>query len=359
MFNFKKFVAMEYRIYNDSCIKDRSERTRSKKLIDKQVNRLDRFVTDDKASVLNIYFNRPSKGKYHVTAIIKLKMGTVLLKQSGGNIEAVIYKLFDRLKLALSKRLHKYHNEDVRRKRNIRQRSFNDSLPELIELKDDDSDLLLKDMLKVLLNDLAKYVRRRLKAAEMTSALNRGKFKLQELLNDIYIIVYNNLDEIPRGDVESTLWLYRVTDKYLSDKFQELEFEMENFDRIENFVEKEYRSLEEEYTVDAEFEIIPLEELDEYERHQKVYSVNDLQYSSDDEFLLDDLTLRLDEKVIHEIIEKELAKLPVFKRTIMDLYLIDQMTIQEISRIKDVSEDAVEAVIREVNNLLKSKLSFI
>lgn len=349
---------MEYRIINDSCISKKSERTRCKKIIQKQIERLERLNSSyPKNLVVNIFFKKPDKLNYLISAFVRLRHDIVLINHTGQNLEAGIYLLFDRLRIALSKKLNKSRKEQIRHKRNIHTRSFCDNLPDLLELKGQGSDNLLKDLLVLLINDLAKYIRRRLKLAKMTSAVAKGKFKIQELLDDIYLIIHDRLDEIPKNDVESTLWLYRVADEYLADKFQELEFEKENFERIDNIVENEYKSLEEKYTVDAEFEIIPLEELDEYESHGVVYSVNDLQYNDEEENLLDDLILRLNEKDIHEIIEKELAKLPFFKRTIMDLYLVDQMTIQEISRIKDVSELAVEAVIREVNNQLKKKLS--
>ncbi|MFW5752343.1 MAG: hypothetical protein ACOCW8_03290 [bacterium] len=282
----------------------------------------------------------------------------MLVKQAGDDTEAIIYALFDRLKLALTKKLHKYRKEHIRQKRKINYRSFSDNLPELIGLKDDGSEALLKDLLKVLLNDLARYIRRRLKTAELTSAISTGKFKLQELLDEIYLIIHNRLHEIPQDEIESTVWLYRVTDEFLADKFQEIEFEKKHFDRIENIVENEYKSLEEEFTIDAEFEIIPVEELDEY-IDNVAYTANHLYYNEEETSLLDDLILKLKDENIHEIIEKELAKLPVLKRTVMDLFLIGQMNVQEIAKIKGISETEVEAIIREVNNHLKRKLSFL
>ena len=351
---------MEYKVYNDSCIVKRGERIRCRKLIKKQVKRLESFDSGyPKNLVLNIHFNQSKKGQYQLTAIISLKQGTVLVKQAGEDTEAIIYALFDRLKLALTKKLHKYRKDHIRHKRKINYRSFSDNLPELIGLKDDGSEELLKVLLKVLLNDLAKYIRRRLKTAELTSAISTGKFKLQELLDEIYLIIYSRLHEIPQDEIESTVWLYRVTDEFLADKFQEIEFEKEHFDRIENIVEDEYKSLEEEYTIDAEFEIIPIEELDDYNIDNIAYTANHLYYNADETSLLDDLILKLNDGDIHEFIEKELAKLPILKRTVMDLYLIGQMNVQEISKIKGISETAVEAIIREVNTQLKRKLSFL
>lgn len=350
---------MEYKIFNN-CINDESERIACEELIEKQANRLERFVMgDSKNLLLNIFLNKTGKEKYNFSAIIHLKQGTVLVKQSGDHPEAIIHSLFDRLKPALSKRLHKYRNESRRHHRKLRMMSFNESLEELIGLKEDGSEELLKDLLKVLLNDLARYIRRRLRAAEMTTAISQGKIKMQELLDEIYLIVHDRLGEIPHDEIESKVWLFRVADEYLADKFEELEFENEHFASLEKFVEKEYQSLEQGFSVDAEFEIVPLEELDEYEDSRNVFSVNDFQFYKEDLDLQDEIALHLDKDAIHDIVDKELVKLPVLKRTIMELYLVEQMTVREIAGIKGISETAVEAVIREVNSHLKKKLSFL
>ena len=351
---------MKYKIYNDSILKHDDERRTFKDLIEKQVSRLDHFSSGyPKALVLNLHFSRAAKDSYLVTALIRLKHRTLIVKQSGDQIESIVYALFDRLKLTLNKQLHKQRNEHSRHAKNMRIRSFSENLPELIELKNQDSDDLLKHILKLLLNDIAKYAHRRLKTAEMTASVKRGMFKTPELLDEIYLLVYERLEEIPGDEDEILVWLHRIVDEYLAEKFQELEFEHEHFDSIEQMIEAEYQSLEEEYTINADYDIVPLEELDEYEDPHPLYSVNQLEYTIDEHDLLDDLILKRNEKDLHAMMEKELMKFPVLKRTIMDLYFLEQMTAEEIAHIKGISVSEVEAVINEVISQLKKKLSFL
>lgn len=350
---------MKYKIYNDSILRHDDERRKFKNLIEKQASRLDHFSSGyPKELVLNLHFNRAAKDSFLITAVIRLKHRTLIVKQSGDDVESIVYTLFDRLKLTLNKRLHKQRNEHSRHAKNIRIRSFSENLPELIELKNEDSDDLLKDILKLLLNDIAKYTHRRLKTAEMTSSVKRGMFNTPELLDEIYLVIYERLEEIPSDEDEILVWLHRIVDEYLAEKFQELEFENEHFDRIENILEAEYQSLVEEYTIDADYNIVAVEELDEYEDPHPLYSVNQLEYRVDEIDLLDDLILKMNEKDLHAMIEKELMKFPVLKRTIMDLYLLEQMAAEEIANIKGISVSEVEAVINEVICQLKKKLSF-
>jgi len=233
------------------------------------------------------------------------------------------------LKLTLNNQLHKQRNEHSRHAKNIRIRSFSENLPELIGLKNEESNDLLKDILKLLLNDIAKYTHRRLKTAEMNSSVKRGMFKTPELLDEIYLVVYERLEDIPVDEDEILVWLHRIVDEYLAEKFQELEYENEHFDRIEDSLEAEYQSLEEEFTMNADYGIVPVEELDEYEDPNPLYSVNQLEYGVDEDDLLDDLILKMNENDLHAIIEKELMRLPVLKRTIMDLYLLEQMKAEK------------------------------
>jgi len=349
---------MKYKIYNDSIIKQNDVRIHCKNLIEKQVSHLDHYSSAyPKELVLNLHFNSVAKDKYIITATIRLKHNTLIVKQSGDNIESIIYALFDRLKPALNKRLYKQRNEHSKHAKDKRIKSFSENLPELIELKNENSDDLLKDILKLLLNDIAKYTYRRLKTAEMTSSIKKGMFKTQELLDEIYLIVYERLEEIPTGEDEILVWLHKIVDEYLAEKFQEMEFENEHFDSIENILEKEYQSMEEEYTIDADYDIVAMEELDEYEAPYHLYSLNQLGYEDDEHYLLDQLILKMNEKELHAMIEKELIKLPVLKRTIIDLYLLEQMTAKEIAHIKGISISEVEAVINEVISQLKKKFS--
>jgi DNA-directed RNA polymerase specialized sigma24 family protein len=349
---------MKYNVHNESIIKNDDERTNCKRLIKKQVSLLEQFGSAyPKKLVLDLHLNRTAKDEYLITAVIGLKHRTIVVKQSGNEIEDIVFALFERLKLSLNKQLHKEKNEQFRHAKNIRIRSFSENLPELIELKDQDPDGLLKDILKLLLNDIAKYTHRRLKTAEMTSIIKRGMFKTPDLLDEIYLIAYERLEEIPTEEDQILVWLHSIVDEYLAKKFNEMEFEKEHFDRIENILETEYHLMDEAYTIGADYSIVPIEELDEAEAPHPLYSVNHLEYGVDEHFLLDDLILKLNDKELHAIIEKELMKLPVLKRTIMDLYLLEQMAIEEIANIKGISISEVETIITEVTTELKKKLS--
>lgn len=358
-FSEKKWnhLAMKYKIYNTICIKDKNERNNANVLIKKQVPRIERVIKSYPKNLrVDFYFNQTDKLNYSFSALIKLKEGIVFVKEKGENIEAIIYSLFDTLKLQLNRKIHKERKSHLRRSRENRISAFMDHFSELQESIKEESNDLSNQLLGIIHKDISNYVERRLKSAEMISVIRRGKFQLQELLDEIYLIAYRKIPDIPEKALHNIAWIYHIADDYLAELFEELKFEKENIERLGDFVETEYSSNQDIYTFNADHKIIPMEELDGYEELSEVYMVNDLFVSDTENSILDEITLRHNQQQINKIIKKEINKLPLYKRTIIDLFLIDQMNIDEISSIKKLLNTEVEAVINEVSKDLKRKL---
>ncbi|HDS07765.1 MAG TPA: hypothetical protein ENO05_09075 [Bacteroides sp.] len=351
---------MNYIIHNEKSIKNRHVRSEAREIIRKQMDRMGRITRGyPKAAVADIYFNAVGGSNYQVSVVVNLKGDMIYLKQKGSDMEALLHALFDRMRLTVSKNIHKERKEYLYRRKDRQSAAFMDHLAGLQELKREKDRMVFNQLLKIILGDVAGYVKRRIKSAEMTTAINRGKFKIQELLDELYLKIYDRFDQVPEGKQEARAWLFHQADEILKEKFREIDFEESHFEQLDRLVDAEYQSLEEGFTVDAENEIIPVEELDDAGQVPDRYSAEDLIYGEDEESLLDEITLRLNQEEIHTFIERELAKLPVFKRTIMDLYLVNQMTVEEIAGIKQVSETEVEAVVREINADIKRKLAFL
>lgn len=348
---------MKYKVYNTICIKDENDRKSALALIKKQIPKIEKIVKSYPKNLrIDFHFNRYDKLNYSFSALIKLKEGLVFVKEQGENTEAIIFSLFDKLRLQLSRKIHKERKNYLRRRRENRVSEFIGHFSELQESVKEKSMELSNQLLGIILKDISDYVQRRLKSAEMTSAIRKGKFKLQEILDEIYLIAYKKIPDIPEKALHNSAWIYHIADDYLEELFQEVKFEKKNIERLGDLVETEYQSDEETYIFNAENKIIPLEELDGYEELSELYMANDLFVSETENSLLDEITLKLNHQQIDEVIKKEINKLPMYKRTIIDLFLIDQMNIDEIASIKKLLNTEVEAVINEVSKDLKRKL---
>jgi RNA polymerase sigma factor (sigma-70 family) len=350
---------MQYRIHNIKSIDNQDNRLKAKEIIERQILRLNNIAGNyPKPILLNIYFNKSDRVGYAVSGVIKLKEGIVFVKEKGVHMEAILHLIFDKLKVALNKKINKERKEHLRKSRNKHTRIFNEYLPELQDLKETDTKDIFNQLLKILLSDVAKYVNRRIKSAEMTTAIKKGKFKKQEILDDIYLQIYEHLDEVPGDEGFTRIWLYQITDRILEEKFKEIEFEKENIKRLSEIVDAEYASLEEAFTIDAEEEIIPLEEIDEYDKQSDLGMATVL-FEEDENSILDDLTLKINKQDIIRLIEQALTKLPLTERTIMEFYLINQMAVYEIAEIRKIPEEEIEKVISRVCKDLKRELAFI
>lgn len=351
-----KHKAMHYKIHNEKSIESKEARRRVRKIIDRQFPRIERLAGNyPKTLLVNIYINKRDRVSYDVSSIIKMREGIVFVKEKGDNIESILHILFDKLRIALNRKINKERKEYLRKKKAQDQLIFDEHLEELRELKETETRETFNQLLKILSSDVARYIRRRIKSAEMTTAIKKGKFKLQEILDEIYLLVYERLEEIGHNKQDTNIWLYKLADEILERQFREIEFERDNLERLTEIVEAEYAGGEEEYTIDAEEEIIPLEELDEYDRQSDLNMATGL-YAEDEDSLLDELTLKINRQEINRILEKELAKLPVFERSIMDFFLINQMSAYEIAEIKKIPEPEIEELTGRLSRDLKEKL---
>lgn len=283
---------MDYRIYNESCIKDTHYRKKTKDIIKSQVKRLNRVTKNyPKPLVVQIHFNQYKKRGYHISALVNLKEHVVLITENGDRPDICINRLFNRLKVSLTEKINKERKEYLYNRKNKRFKAFYENLSYLQDLKNENEKEFFNHLLGILLKDVSDYIKRRLKSAQLTSAVKRGKFKPEELLDELYLQIYDNIDKMPANEKDTIIWIYRLADELLNRLFDEIQFEKENIDRIENIVEEEYKTMEERFTVDADEKIIPVEELDEFGQQADKYAIKNTLYPENEESLIDEITL--------------------------------------------------------------------
>jgi DNA-directed RNA polymerase specialized sigma24 family protein len=349
---------MNYLIHNLETVCSDIQQEKIRMLIEEHIRRIGKVINNhSKVVAMDLYFSREDNTLFMISSIINLDGEIFYFREKGNEIESSLASLFDRIKLGILKKNHEKRKITSNELKEQQLSALTEFKPVLQEMKKQQAQVVFNHMLKNLLHELSSYIKRRIKAAEMTTAIKRGKFKLQELLDELYLMIYDRIENLPDNAGDINKWLYHLADELLLKFFSEVEFERAHFENLERYVESEYRSLEENYTIDGEEEIIPQEELDEYNRITDYYSANDLIFEEDENSLLDQITLKLNQKEIHLFIEKELAKLPLYKRTIMDQYLINQMSVEEIAELKGISPPEVDAVIVEVNKELIRTLS--
>lgn len=351
---------MQYILNNVKSLNDKNLKKRVNHIVKKQTNRLSRIADNyRKPIVINIFFNQVDNITYQVSALVELREHVLYLKEQDTNIEAAIYKLFDKLKLSITQKIHKEKRNYISRRKRTRLKNFQDNLEHLKDLSQEQTKDTFKKVLKILLNDISRYIKRRVKASELTTELKKGRLDENEILDELYLILFDNIDEIPADIKEINAWLYQKADELLNTKLKEYRISKEKLIGIDNLLKKEIQSFDEQFTADADEKIIPLEELDEFTPENGGYSIYELLFNENEESLIEEITLKIHQDKIQKIIQLELAKLPESVRSIMDLYLNDQLTDEEIAEIKKRPVEEIQKIITSKSSEIKQKLTSI
>lgn len=349
---------MNFKIINEHLIKNRKETNRLKELINKRITEIKHLDSNELQNVTaEFYFEKTTKEGYQLTAIVKAKNDVFFLQEKHLNPADCVSLLFNEIELKLQKKFYRENKNKLKKRQATHYKNFSENISHLKRLKKEGSKELFDSLLKILLRQIPNYLKRRLQAAQAARYIKKGKFELRELIDELYLIIYDNIEKVPSAPNESRVWLYYKANELLDKKLKEAEFERKNMEHLENLADSKFNDMEETFSVDAEYEIVPAEDLDDYQKlSAEKYSANDLFVSEDEESILSDIMLTLNRDEINAIIQKELLYLPVIKRTILDLYLIEQLSVEEIASVKKLSEIEVEAIIREVTLSLKKKL---
>ncbi len=160
----------------------------------------------------------------------------------------------------------------------------------------------------------------------------------------------DNQDMIP--------WFYHRCNKLIEHKLDLAEAEKEQSEELENIVDKEFDSLYESYSTNTEGKKVPYEELEgmKSDETEQMYQADEILTGAISDEQIDNIYLSLNRKEINRLVQKELAKLPFKKRDVIDLYLLEQMSEEEIAKIKDIQINTVKKYVNEGLGYLRDKL---
>ena len=202
---------------------------------------------------------------------------------------------------------------------------------------------------------LHPYVKHRLYIAESTRILPRNMYFSNGIIDDGIVKLYKKGFDIDASAMEIKLKLFEIIDKDLDDLFKN-----EAFHKItvstSSLLEQELEKLKEDYTVDADLDLVLNTEL------------NDISYMQDNSehvFVYDDS----DSSVLHAFEIEDLASLksknligglyrwlPITAADIVDLYAFGKLNFEEIAKVKHLSVENVEKIFTAVKKSFRKHL---
>lgn len=207
------------------------------------------------------------------------------------------------------------------------------------------------ELLKVL-PQIYRYVSKRLNSAVANGKLNKGMFDPNDFTDQLFIEVYDNIDDI-KTENELHIFLFKKVDELLEDSLIEEEFDHVFFDNIDTYSKPEWDAMEENYTQDTDGDFLLLEELDDTSLDKSNYSLDDFFITEEEKQLADKLDASLNKERIYRHIQLVLNKMNMPMRTVFELFTNEGLTTKEIAEIRKTTITQVEELLTSARQLLK------
>lgn len=202
---------------------------------------------------------------------------------------------------------------------------------------------------------LHPYVKHRLYIAESTGIVPKNMYFSNGIIDDGIVKIYENGFDIDADAMEIKLKLFEIVDKDLDELFKREAFH-QNTVSTNTILEEELNRLKEDYTIDADLDLVLNTEL------------NDISYQQDNTehiFVYDDnyseVLNAFDIEDTSKLKSKNLlgslySWLPIMAADIIDLYSFGKLTFEEIAKVKHIDVENVEKIFDAVKKSFRSHL---
>ena len=206
---------------------------------------------------------------------------------------------------------------------------------------------------------LFPYVKQRIRVGENLGIFPRNMYNCNEIIDEVVIDVYEK-DLHKNNDSEDLrMIMFDVANQKIN---KLLESESWHKDSISTklILEDELQQLEENFTMDADNDLIMNEELDDISYHQNDGNGASLPYDDAQEGVLTLLGLKetgvLANWEERGALRKLYYKLPLNTSNIVDLYILGKLSLHEIATIVNIEISEVKKIINFVRETFKKEL---
>ncbi|MBP3192048.1 HPF/RaiA family ribosome-associated protein [Natronogracilivirga saccharolytica] len=347
---------LKHIIHNHKKLLNKEKAEQFEGLIQKQTQKLQRyFKRYRKPVVLDIILSEDDR-QYHMTLNLNMRSGPVIVKRKNSDLRALTHDAFDSLKNRITETLEKERKEHLYTKRKQRSEHFDELMGYLRETRETADRNTFEALLKRGVPGLRNYLDRRVKQTNTAAGEDTG-LRVDDLAGELYTRIYDRFGDHPEEAGSRLSWMYGQADSFMEEKLTENDL-LETSGTPDDARTGIPQEPEFTYSVDAEGELVPVDELDDPVFIHNMYNIEDIFTENPDE--AEEMRLKVDERMtrdgFHHLVSSELATQPFFKRSVFDLYIIDRFEADEIADIKDCSSKEVEQALLEVRTYLKERI---
>lgn len=222
---------------------------------------------------------------------------------------------------------------------------------QLIEYRKQDDRDKFNDLMDILLPEIKEYVENWLVRAESNHKIEKGKYKVEDFMGELYIAAYNHIEEV-KEDKRLYVWMLGRVNQVMEDKIIDDNFDAAFFKSINEYVDQEQGSMIEKLTINNEGEVVLEDSLDNITKDSTLskysYSVNEVFVDHDDDKIIETINNHLTPKDIDTTIRKIIKSSTLQEQSIIDLYTIHKLSITEISTVTNIESQHIQKVISQL-----------
>ena len=203
---------------------------------------------------------------------------------------------------------------------------------------------------------LNAYIKHRLYIGESTGILPKNMYTSADLIDTSILKLYESGYNIDDEALAIKLKLFAYADHELDRLFKNEAFH-QNTVSTSSILEEELDGLNEEFSVDADLDLIMQEDFDDISyaqdrKHKHLFLYTDSNDSLMEAFNMEDVSLKNTPKIIGGFY----SWVPTQIANIIDLHVFGRLNFEDISKIKHIEVDRLERIFKAVQKNFRKHL---
>lgn len=200
------------------------------------------------------------------------------------------------------------------------------------------------------------YVKHRLYIAESTGILPKKMYTSNGIIDDSIAEFYENGFDVDSDINTIKIKLFKIANANLESLFKKEAFH-KNTISTNSILEEELDELEEHYTMDADWDFIMNEELNDISYKQDRKHKHLFLYADNDSSLLSEFDAEhIESNRSKQILGNLYSWLPLHVSSVIDLLVFGKLSFEEIAKVKSIEVSRVEFIYEEVKKQFKDHL---
>jgi len=223
----------------------------------------------------------------------------------------------------------------------------------LERIKEKNSQTVFDKKVLSVIQHLHPYVKHRLYIAESLGILPRNMYTSNGIIDESIVKLYKKGFNNDAETLAVKIELFKIVDKDLDDLFKKEAFH-KNTMSTSSILKDELDGLEENFTIDEDFDYIMNEELNDISYKQNNNKNHVFLYDNEDSTILNTFEIKyISPQVKKKFLGSIYSRLPIRVSDIIDLYAFGKLTYEQISKVKEIELERVEKIFYEFNKRFK------